>query len=159
MRTWRVAEPGELKAPTPLGLLRGMMALALAHGDWGRAAMLALMFHCLLRPGGAMKLVRDGLRVPGDAIWHAGRGVVVLRSPKTAKWRSQRVVVGDHLVVALCCVAWQTWPPTRKLVPGSTTDVEVWFQWAMRAGGATHEYLQCTTVEQLMYRGRPSWGQ
>ncbi len=89
----------------------------------------------------------------------------MLHSPKTAKGRSQYVIVADHLVMALCRAAWQTWPPKKKLVPRNTKDVEVRFQWASQrmglpprgggyARGATHEYLQGTTVERFLYRGR-----
>ncbi len=110
-----------------MGLLWGLLALALAYGHWGRAAMLVLIFHCPLRRGEAMELVRGDLRFPGDANWQAGCRSVVLRSPKMAKRRSQRVIVADRAVVVLCRAAWQTWPPTRKLALVSTKEFEVWF--------------------------------
>jgi hypothetical protein len=65
-RTWRCAEPGELRSPIPLLVLWALLALSVGYGDWGRAAMLSLMYHCSLRPGGAVELCRGDLRLPGD---------------------------------------------------------------------------------------------
>ena len=50
VRTWKTAEPGELRSPVPLLVLWGLMSVALADGGVQLASLLALTFHALLRP-------------------------------------------------------------------------------------------------------------
>ena len=97
--------------------------------------------------------------------------VVVVRNPKTAKasGRIQHVIIYDVMTLRLCRLAFQRSPPTSRLCPGSVRDLEAWFTWGMirlglsparftpggmRAGGATHQYLQGTSLERVMWRGR-----
>ena len=171
VKTWRHAEPGELRAPIPLGVLWGLMAVALATRSSGMAALLALAYHCLLRPGELCRLTRRHLRLPGDSGWHAAVGMVVVTDPKTAKIaaRVQHVVIHDKVVLALCRSSWGALPPGARLGPTNTHELEKWFRWALkllllrenqftpaglRAGGATHDYLAGSPVERLMWRGR-----
>ncbi len=77
--------------------------MALAAGCGSLAALLALEFHCLLRPGEMHKLRRQDVRLPGDAWWHSAVGMVVINDPKTARYgaRVQHVVIRDKVVLAL----------------------------------------------------------
>ena len=49
VKAWKHAEPGELRAPVPLSVLRGLIGLALATGADSLAALLALGFHFFIR--------------------------------------------------------------------------------------------------------------
>ncbi len=60
VETWRHAEPGE--APIPLCALWGLIVVALASGAGSLAALLALAYHCLLRPGETCRLIRRHAR-------------------------------------------------------------------------------------------------
>ncbi len=104
MRTWKFAEPGEVRAPLPVGVLWPMMAVELAHGGASRAAMLALMFHCLLRPREARRLCRSHVRLPGDLDGHVACGMVVIQNPKTAHagGRVQHAMIADSTTLLLC---------------------------------------------------------
>ncbi len=89
---WKHAEPGELRVPVPLTLLWAMMSLALNFGDVSMAALLGLVFHCLLRPGEACRLRRSEVWLPGDDGRPASCGTLAIQNPKTARtsvWSSQ----------------------------------------------------------------------
>ena len=152
-------------------MLWGLISLALATGAGSLAALLALGFHCLLRPGEMCRLTRRRVRLPGGAGPRAAVGMVVITDPKTARTgaKVQHVVIYDGLVIALCRLMWSTLLPDQSLVAGNTCGLERWFRRAMaalllgerqftpaglRAGGATHDYLNGSTVERLMWRGR-----
>ena len=171
VRTWKVAEPGELRSPVPALVRWGLMALALAGHGVRLAALLALTFHTLLRPGEACRLVRKDLMLPGDKGWHVRVGMVVIRSPKTARvgGRVQHVVVHDAMVILLCQWAWSSTAPEETLWPWTLVELSRWFRASMlnlglpatrftpaglRAGGATYSYLNGSSVEQLLWRGR-----
>ena len=171
VRTWKTAEPGELRAPVPLLVLWGLMAVGLASSGVALTALLALTFHCVLRPGESCRLTRADLMLPGDQGWNVSVGLVVIRSPKTARsaGRVQHVIIHDGLTILLCQWAWLSWPLHRKLVPFTLRDLEKFFKETLvrfglrpnqftpaglRAGGTTHAYLCGSNVEQLMWRGR-----
>ena len=107
--------------------------VALATGTGSLAALLALGFHCLLRPGEMCRLTRYQVRLPGDAGWHAAVGIVVINAPKTAKTASrlQHVVIHDRVVLALCRVMWGHLPSETLLGVGNTHVLEQWFRRAM----------------------------
>ena len=160
-----------MRSPIPLSLLWGLMVLALATNMGSLAVLLALGYHCLLRPGEMCRLERRHVRLPGNVGWHSSVGMVVITDPKTARTaaRVQHVVIHDRLVLLLCQAFWGRLLPHQPLSPGNIRGLEGWFRWAMvslglkerqftpaglRAGGATHDYLAGSPVERLMWRGR-----
>ena len=155
----------------PVVVLWALMAMALAAVDLALSAYLALVFHAYLRPGEGCRLLRQDLMLPGDLNWHAAVGMVVIRSPKTAKTggRVHHVVLQDPTVLRLCRWAWGPLEPHQPLVHFGVRQIEGWFRAVLprlglrptaytpaglRAGGATFDYLsRGSTVEQLMWRG------
>ena len=109
------------------------MALAPALHDASRAVTLGRMFHYLLRPGKALREVRGDFRLPGDVGWHLECGGVVTRNPKPARTsgRVQHVVLTDPLMLTLCRQTWQGWPASRRVLPGTSRDFELWLKWTM----------------------------
>ena len=171
VRTWKLAEPGEMRRPIPVLVFWGLLAIAPAQEGVQLAALLAMTFHCFLRPGEACRMTKRDIILPGDLGWHAQVGMVVIRSPKTARvsGRVQHVVLRDPLVILLCQWAWLSWPLGRPLISMTLRELERWFRDALvlfdlratqftpaglRAGGTTHACLSGSNVEQLMWRGR-----
>ncbi len=100
IKTWRAAEPRELRAPIAILLMWAFMSVALSQLNVPSAALLCTSYHCLLRPGEACRLRRADIMLPGDANWHVQVGMVVIRASKTARTagRIQHVVVTDSSV-------------------------------------------------------------
>ncbi len=130
MRTRRTAEPGELRSPVPLLVVRGLMAAVLATHSVALTALLALSFHCVLRPGEACRLRQADLMLPGDPGWNVTVGTVIIRSPKTAKvaGRVQYVIVQDSLTILLCQWEWLAWPLHQRLVDMSLRHWKAGFE-------------------------------
>ena len=171
VRTWKMAEPGELRSPIPVLVVWALMTLALSQHGVQLAALLAVTFHALLRPGEACRLTRQDIMLPGDRGWHVQVGMVVIRSPKTARvgGKVQHVILHDPMVLLMCQWAWLGWPTSEKLWSWNLVELSRWFRTSLvqlglpatrftpaglRAGGATYAYLSGSSVEQLMWRGR-----
>ena len=171
VRTWKMAEPGELRSPMPVLVFWVMMAVAMSRHGVQLASFLAMTFHALRRPGEACRLTRRDLMLPGDRGWHVRVGMVVIRSPKTARvgGRVQHVILHDPMVLLMCQWAWLGWPADSKLWQWNLVELSRWFRETLvqlglpatrftpaglRAGGATYAYLSGSSVEQLLWRGR-----
>ena len=134
-----MAEPGEMRKPIPVLVFWGLLAIAMAQEGVQLAALLAVTFHCFLRPGEACRMTRQDIILPGDVGWHAPVGMVVIRSPKTERTaaRVQHVIIYDQTVILLAQWAWMSWPAEQRLTRFRLADLAVWFRGALCAAGMT----------------------
>lgn len=171
LTAWEVAEPGDFRTPLPLDILLALVAAALGLRQGGLAAILLLMFHCLLRPGEAAALRIGDILLPSQRL---GRpiGIVAVRRPKVRGARGPRlqsVLIEDQRLLA-----WLEWltdgraPSTPLLLGGYPALLKQWTILSgmvglergrytpacCRAGGATFDYLERGDLGDLLRRGR-----
>jgi hypothetical protein len=179
---WKLQRPIRLRVPLPLPLLQAMFITALQHGfvtDVARAHLwlpfavcLRLGFFALLRPVEIAQLSREFLALPADAILGFGQRIVcTICDPKNraAAGRLQFSIASDP-----CCIAWVSWlcarlPSTWRIYTGTQIQFANMFRElvgilgldgcgftpaSLRAGGATHMFMDGTPIDRLKFLGR-----
>ena len=84
---WQMCEPVEHHVPLPKVVFRAGIAVALLMGDVAFAVTLFLGFIGGLRPGEAVKLLRNDIVLPQDVGRRSGPAFVVIREPGKARRR------------------------------------------------------------------------
>ena len=77
--------------------------------------------------------------LPGDPGWNVSVGMVVIRSPKTARvaGRVQHVIIQDGLTILLCQWARLAWPIGHRLIEFNLRDMEKWFKETLTQGSGS----------------------
>ena len=169
--SWNNLSPSEFRTPWPVLLLRAFVSLGLLTGRPDISFAFWVGFHCLLRPGEISAVVRDTLRVPTDFMFQERRlGIFIVVDPKTRRRfaKSQHVLIdGQLLLDCLECFLIDL-QPSARVFPTYLQLQKVLSLWiaalelpkglftlgGLRAGGATHHYLEQQNVGVLQRRGR-----
>ena len=182
VRAWQLLQPVVLRMPLPYVLWRTLVVFTLLQavsGTPGEADLwlqlllfLHLGFHALLRPGEALGLSRRCLALPTDrVVGEEGCLAVCLECPKTRRsaGRVQHVVVRAPEIVG-----WVDWlvaglPDEAPLFTLSGSQLRRRFRRlcglvgieglrfslaSLRAGGATHLYMEGLGIDRLRFIGR-----
>eukprot|EP00971_Amphidinium_carterae_P258329 5127379-Amphidinium_carterae.2 len=171
-RQWAKLVPVGTRPPMPLQLMLGMAVTAWTLGLRRVAAVLILMFHCLLRPSEAGGCQRNQLLLPNDIVLGSVEAAIALPQTKTSDRgaRLQAVAIEDGTVIDLLVRVFGNDPPHRSLIAGGTKGLQMLFNrvrtamglqdtpWTLatlRGGGAV-AYLRQSggNIVWLQFRGR-----
>ena len=168
---WAQLEPYEFRAPVPSEVALALVGWFVHFEDFGAAAAVLLMFHCLLRPG-------EAFGVASGDVWFGFPGLVRIGRPKM-KWpRTQHVLIECRFVFCFLqhfCASWDQASLGGELTAASwfykawsralaglglpchafPDRLGPWLSPAgLRAGGATRHYFRFQNLPGLQWRGR-----
>ena len=147
------------------------MGCALSDNRWDLFLYLLLAFEALLRPGEVCNLLREDLRLPSEYTFGNKRVVIVaITAPKTRR-RSAKIqhvlLRNDALTFHLECFCRGKAPETRLFPPYPKVRTAVHGYLSslglplgihtlggLRAGGATHRYVNDEAIDRIMRMGR-----
>ena len=118
---WHRLSPAYNRLPTPAPLLLAMTTLAFLWHWWDVAALLLLSFVGMLRPGEALKLIREDIVLPSALLLSRDTFYVRVRDPKMRRTTARREHIRvDEPRLLLFLEAWlPSLPPGRRLFQGS----------------------------------------
>ena len=146
-----------------------MAAVMSKSGYFHRAIALLLMFHCYLRVGEMESLLISDIALPEQNRFGSNNILSALRIGKAKTGRNQTVSITDtHIHILLQSII-NNRSPTEKLFYFSASSFTRTFHQSLsslglshikfvphscRHGGATHDHIQGSSIEQIMLRGR-----
>jgi len=170
--SWERGEPVEMRTPMPFSAWRAMFATSVIWRWYAFGVLLAIGFHCLLRPGELLLLTWADVMLSDDLTDCDGSGAVAIGRPKT-RFSGGRI---QHVLI-LC--RWLGWyiaavrdafkpKPTDRIFPFTYACLlarwnellhalslpTAWTPSSLRAGGTTHYYRSGAHLEWIRLRGR-----
>eukprot|EP00971_Amphidinium_carterae_P211115 4189177-Amphidinium_carterae.1 len=118
-------------------MMLALSSAAVALGLRRVAAVIVLMFHCLLRPSEAASCQRSQLLLPSDIAPGSTEAAIALPQTKTADRgaRLQSVSIDDDTVATLLVNTFGEDPPHRSLIAGGSRGLQMFFERVRRAVG------------------------
>eukprot|EP00971_Amphidinium_carterae_P140319 2779963-Amphidinium_carterae.6 len=128
-RQWAKLVPVGTRPPMPVFHMLGMAVTAWTLGLKRVAAVLVLMFHCLLRPSKAGGCQRNQLLLPNDIVMGSVEAAIAIPQTKTSDRdaRLQAVAIEDETVIDLLVRVFGNDPPHRNLIAGGTKGLQMLF--------------------------------
>jgi len=120
-QSWQYAVPTRHRFPTPLPVLRALVALALAWGWMDLAVVIFLAFTCMLRPGEAHGLCFSDLLLPSQLMSDDAVCYVKVREPKArlAVARMDHARCDEVELVSLLELLAAGWPRGQRIFKGT----------------------------------------
>ena len=171
LRAWLHEEPGKCRTPWPAQLTLAMIALAIMLQQEEVILLLALGFHCLLRPGEVFKLLVGDILIPDFQLWQTSvLGVISIRDPKTRRRgpKRQHVTIENQELLMWLKAYLADRAPEEPLIRDKRALQKLIGTWltqllgthhsytlaGLRGGGATFLYLLTQNVPWIQRRGR-----
>ena len=172
--TWQAITPAENHVPTPPVVLLALVGLSLTWNWRSMCAYLLLAFTGLLRPGEALALRRQDILLPRDLMSNRRCLYIIVQRPKMRRVAARRehVRVQDPLVLQVM----EQWlggtDASSRLFPISAAYLRVLHDHLVsffgilcldgigltpashRAGGATHMFHECNSIDTVRWHGR-----
>eukprot|EP00971_Amphidinium_carterae_P185847 3689666-Amphidinium_carterae.1 len=129
-RQWSKLTPVGTRPPMPEQVMLALAATAWTLDLKRVAAVIVLMYHCLLRPNEAASCQRAQLLLPEDICPGSTEAAIALPQTKTADRgaRLQSVSIDDSTVTALLCRVFGSDPPQRGLIAGGSRGLQLFFE-------------------------------
>lgn len=171
---WEEMEPSAHRIPIPERLFEAMMVVALQRG-WRRwAAVTAIAFCGIGRPGEPLFAVRSALVLPSDVLGASeGQAFLLVAAPKGRRrgvGRVQHLTIPKGPVVGLLEAAFLSLAPTDPLYPFSrqayrsrwdhilrtlkVPESSGFVPGGLRGGGCVASYYRGASVAELLWRMR-----
>lgn len=170
---WEIAEPVTHRTPTPLPILKALIALGWHLGFRQWCGIASIGFHGIARIGEVLQARRHDLLLPSDLLENDAACYLVLWKSKTSNRhpaRVQHLKITDEKTIKLLEKVYQTVPKTSRLYYGSPSMFrkrwDVFLQLlgvsseahltpaGLRGGGAVHSYRQGVGIADIQWRMR-----
>ena len=179
--SWKLEEPVSLRIPVPGPVCEALFRLCLLFAfvkephrsrEWFDLGLgIRLGFHGMLRPGEFCNAHKRCLVLPRDSLWGFGdKCVFAVERPKTRSRgsRIQFTVIEDSHTIKWLDWATANMAPHDEILVHSTSTFRTMFKVlllrvgidtrftpaGLRAGGATHRFMQGTPIPTLKFLGR-----
>ena len=172
--TWQAITPAENHVPTPPVVLLALVGLSLTWNWRSMCAYLLLAFTGMLRPGEALTLRRQDILLPRDLMSNRRCFYIIVQRPKMRRVAARRehVRVQDPFVLQVMEHWLDGIDASSRLFPISAAYLRVLHDHLVsffgipcldgigltpashRAGGATHMFHECNSIDTVRWHGR-----